>query len=209
MSTSKNPWDERYSSAEYVYGKLPNQFFKQQLDKLAPGVLLLPAEGEGRNAVYAASRGWRVEAMDSSTEARSKALALAAAQDVEIHYQTGNLLDLDYPENSFDCIALIFAHFQPEIRSAYHQKLATLLRPGGTLLLEAFSEEHAAYQKTNPNIGGPRQLEYLFSCKQLQNDFSMLSITHLQVVETSLSEGALHQGVGSVVHLLATKQQKP
>ena len=82
MSTSKNPWGERYSSAEYVYVKLSNQFFKQQLDKLAPGFLLLPAEGEGRNAVYAASRGWRVEAMDSSTEARMKALALAAAQGV-------------------------------------------------------------------------------------------------------------------------------
>ena len=61
MSTSKNPWDERYSSAEYVYVKLSNQFFKKQLDKLATGVLLLTAEGkaETRSTPQVGAGGWR------------------------------------------------------------------------------------------------------------------------------------------------------
>jgi hypothetical protein len=39
-----------------MYGTTPNEFFKQQLDLLEPGNILLPADGEGRNAVYAASQ---------------------------------------------------------------------------------------------------------------------------------------------------------
>ena len=51
----KDFWNERYDEESYAYGNSPNVFFKQQLDKLKVGSLLLPAEGEGRNAVYALS----------------------------------------------------------------------------------------------------------------------------------------------------------
>tara|TARA_R100001377_G_C3182541_1_gene107226 strand:+ start:629 stop:811 length:183 start_codon:yes stop_codon:yes gene_type:complete len=44
------------------YGTEPNDFFKQQIDKLKPGKILIPEEGEGRNAVYAASQGWKLMA---------------------------------------------------------------------------------------------------------------------------------------------------
>nr|WP_234406801.1 hypothetical protein [Prolixibacter bellariivorans] len=43
---SRTMWDERYAAEEYVYGTSPNQFFREELAKLAPGRLLLPAEGE-------------------------------------------------------------------------------------------------------------------------------------------------------------------
>ena len=49
----KEFWNERFSSEEYIYGTEPNLFFKSELDKRTPGDLLMPAEGEGRNAVYA------------------------------------------------------------------------------------------------------------------------------------------------------------
>ena len=74
----KDFWNERYASTEYVYGKEPNQYFKQILCSLSPGKILLPAEGEGRNAVYAASLGWQVYAYDFSERAYKKAMALAA-----------------------------------------------------------------------------------------------------------------------------------
>ena len=55
-------WNERYSSREYVYGERPNSFFKEQIEKVSiPGKLLLPGEGEGRNAVYAARLGWQID----------------------------------------------------------------------------------------------------------------------------------------------------
>ena len=73
----KNFWDERYKAKAYVYGKEPNQYFAEKLRELEPGKILLPAEGEGRNAVFAARQGWEVSAFDSSSEGRKKAFLLA------------------------------------------------------------------------------------------------------------------------------------
>lgn len=91
MNEDVNPWDIRYANAQYVYGTEPNQFFKHNIDMLLPGKILLPAEGEGRNAVYAAQQGWMVDAMDSSIQARHKALYLAEKKNVSITYQLGTL----------------------------------------------------------------------------------------------------------------------
>ena len=65
-------WDERFSADHYVYGKEPNQFFKDQIEHLEPGKALFIGEGEGRNAVYAASKGWSVDAVDISAEAKKR-----------------------------------------------------------------------------------------------------------------------------------------
>ena len=51
-------WNDRYSKDEYAYGEEPNRYLKEQLEKLAVGKILFPAEGEGRNAVFAAKLGW-------------------------------------------------------------------------------------------------------------------------------------------------------
>lgn len=64
--TMKDFWNERYSHEKLAYGAEPNEFFRNQLQHLRPGKLLVPAEGEGRNAVYAAQQGWQVTAFDFS-----------------------------------------------------------------------------------------------------------------------------------------------
>jgi hypothetical protein len=48
-------WNDRYSKDEYAYGEQPNNFLREELEKLKPGTILFPAEGEGRNAVFAAA----------------------------------------------------------------------------------------------------------------------------------------------------------
>ena len=74
-------WDSRYDTDHFVYGIQPNRFFASQIDKLPPGTILLPGEGEGRNAVYAAAVGWEVDAFDQSRIASEKALGFAALKD--------------------------------------------------------------------------------------------------------------------------------
>lgn len=63
-------WDKRYAEEGLAYGDAPNQFLRRELDQLDPGLLLLPAEGEGRNAVWAAVNGWKVHAYDTTREPR-------------------------------------------------------------------------------------------------------------------------------------------
>ena len=67
-------WDERYANEEFVYGKLPNKYFKEKIVELSVGKALFAAEGEGRNAVYAATLGWEVTAFDQSLSAKKKAI---------------------------------------------------------------------------------------------------------------------------------------
>src|SRR5678816_3069114 len=89
-------WNERYSKEEFAYGQQPNNYLKEQLEKLAVGTILFPAEGEGRNAVFAAKLGWTVSAFDISIEGKNKALRLADANHVMIDYQVGELENLDF-----------------------------------------------------------------------------------------------------------------
>ena len=96
--TAVDFWDARYEGETYAYGTEPNAYFRQQLDALPPGRLLLLAEGEGRNAVYAAKRGWQVTAVDFSDEGRAKALRLAVAQGVRLDYQVADLTALGWQQ---------------------------------------------------------------------------------------------------------------
>lgn len=79
-------WNTRYAAEEYVYGEKPNAYFKDMIDGLPPGRVLVPGAGEGRDAVYAATLGWQVVAFDLSSEGRRKALQLASRHQVHIDY---------------------------------------------------------------------------------------------------------------------------
>lgn len=195
-----NFWNERYSTKEYVYGTEPNEFFKQELKKLLPGKILLPGEGEGRNAVFAAKQGWEVSAFDSSFEGKRKAENLALKNNIEIDYQISDYETTNFKPEEFDVIALIYAHMNPTKRTEYHKRIAAFLKPGGTLILEGFSKK----QITN-NTGGPKNIEMLFSKKNLLNDFN--SFQKLNCIETDIhfNEGLFHQGKASVIRILGHK----
>lgn len=199
-------WDERYSKKEYAYGVEPNVFLKEQLEKLNAGKILFGAEGEGRNAVFAARRGWKVSAFDISPEGRKKALQLAETNQVEIDYQVGQLPDLNFKPEQFDAIALIYAHFPPSIRSEYHKLLSKTLRKGGIVILEAFSKDHLEYREKNPEVGGPKDLDSLLSIEEIKADFEDYEILELEQKEIELKEGLYHNGKGSVIRFVGRKK---
>ncbi|MHB1279313.1 MAG: class I SAM-dependent methyltransferase [Bacteroidia bacterium] len=199
-------WNERYRSEAFAYGEEPNEYLKEQLKKLNPGSILFPAEGEGRNAVFAAKHGWKVSAYDISSEGKKKALRLAEANKVSIDYQVGALLEGMYEPGQFEAIALIYAHIPAEIRSGTHKILNSLLRPGGILVFEAFSKNHLAYIAKNEKVGGPRELSLLFSIDELNTDFANFDIIELAEKEIELKEGDFHNGTGSVIRFVGRKR---
>src|SRR6476646_424795 len=152
-------WNERYSKDEFAFGKQPNNYLKEQLEKLNPGTILFPAEGEGRNAVFAATLGWTVSAFDISVEGRNKALRLAQKNNVTIDYQVGELQNLNFTTEQFDAIALIYAHFPAGIKSLYHKTLNKYLKKGGFIIFEAFSKSHIEYITKDEKVGGPKDID--------------------------------------------------
>lgn len=199
-------WNERYSQKEFAYGEEANLFLKEELLKLACGKILFPAEGEGRNAVFAAKNGWDVNAFDLSIEGKKKALLLAEKHLVKITYELGELEKLDYIQNQFDALALIYAHFPADIKSKYHKILSNFLRPGGIIIFEAFSKHHIEYRKKNPAVGGPNDLSMLFSIEEIKADFDGFDILLLEETEVELHEGLYHNGVGMVIRFVGRKK---
>jgi hypothetical protein len=198
--TMQNQWDERYASQEYIYGTEPNRFLKEKLDQLKPGKILFPAEGEGRNAVYAASLGWTTDAFDQSAEGRTKALKLAELKNTSINYYLLSLADWHPEPDQYDCIALIFVHLPDALRRQVHQAAIIALKPGGLLILEAFT-----VNQLPRSSGGPKTTELLFTREQLELDFANLIEVDLLETQVELDEGPLHHGLAEVINLTGHK----
>jgi D-arabinose 1-dehydrogenase-like Zn-dependent alcohol dehydrogenase len=195
-----NLWDSRFNGEDFLYGKEPNEFFAGFISQLSKkGKLLLPAEGEGRNAVFAAKMGWEVTAIDSSAVGRDKALKFAKDEGVEINYEIFDLSNFETYPAQYDLIALVFGHFASDIRRDLHYKFIKSLKKGGHLLVEAFAKE-----QINNNSGGPKDIDMLYSLPMLTDDFSELSILKLCQEKVFLNEG-LHHGWAAVVRFIGEK----
>ncbi|MFY0672132.1 MAG: class I SAM-dependent methyltransferase [Bacteroidia bacterium] len=193
-------WNERYGADEFAYGTLPNTFLKEQLASLTPGEILFPAEGEGRNAVFAAKKGFNVSAFDMSTAGQAKAKQLAASQKVEIDYKIARLQDFNFGESQFDLIAFIYVHMGPDIRKLVHQKAIKSLKKGGKIILEAFNPMQLGNES-----GGPKNKDWLFSKQQMINDFDGLHFQVLEEKQIHLAEGPFHNGMANVIRVVAVK----
>jgi hypothetical protein len=195
-----NIWNERYSKVEYIYGEKPNVFFAAQLNKMQNGTIILPCEGEGRNAVHAAAQGWIVKAFDSSDAGKTKAIQLAVKKGVAIAYEIADAVFVNYPENSVEAVALIYAHFPPASRTQIHHKAISWLKPGGKIIVEAFNPD----QLQNAS-GGPKDVSMLYTEEILRGDFQELNIELIETLQTTLQEGKYHQGKADIIRLVGSK----
>jgi cyclopropane fatty-acyl-phospholipid synthase-like methyltransferase len=203
----KEMWNERYSSNEYAYGTDPNVFFKTSIEKhKIKGRILLPAEGEGRNAVYAAQQGLDVTAFDISEEGKKKALRLGELQNVNFKNEIGDFLKMDFAENWFDAAAIIHAHFPPNISSVYHKKVSNLIKPNGKFILEGFSKNNLHLREKNPKIGGPNKIDMLYSEEEIMKDFSDFEVLQLEELEIELNEGKYHKGIAKMIRFIGKKK---
>lgn len=195
----KKFWNERFGQSEFIYGKAPNEFFVNQLRELKIGNILLPAEGEGRNAVYAAVKGWKVSAFDFSEEGRKKALQLASEYEVGFDYQILPAEEFNTTEK-FDAVALIFAHFEGEERSLLFQKLEDCLKPRGKIIMEVFSKN-----QLGRTSGGPKNLDLLYNKDEIVALFPNIEFKVLEETKVMLQEGSHHLGESIVIRAVGVK----
>lgn len=199
----KQFWNERYAEKEFAYGKEPNQFLKENLHKLPEGKILFVAEGEGRNAVFAAQNGYEVVAFDYSESAKNKALTLARERNIRLDYLVSDVMEVPLEPESFDAIVFIFAHFPAVFRKQAYQKLVSFLKPDGKVLFEAFEKNQLQFTS-----GGPKELAMLFSEDEVREEFPSINFDFLKTAIIDLAEGPYHQGKGAVIRFIGTKHEK-
>jgi len=147
-------WDDRYRSAGRLWSGQPNAQLVAQAAGLPPGEALDAGSGEGADAIWLASRGWAVTAVDVSAVALERAAAHAAAQGDEIagriRWRREDLLSWDPGPQRFDLVSAQFMHLpSPELESV-HRRLAAAVRPGGTLLIVSHHPDDL-----HANVGRP------------------------------------------------------
>ncbi|MEY2556855.1 MAG: hypothetical protein QOE34_280 [Verrucomicrobiota bacterium] len=193
-------WNQRYDSGEFVYGTEPNTFLAQNA-RLLIGPVLCLAEGEGRNAVFLASLGLEVLGVDGSEVGLAKAQKLAASKGVAIRTEVADLATYEPPENFYGSVVSISAHLPGDIRKRLHRLVERCLKPGGIILLEAYTKAQIAR-----DTGGPKDPDMLMARVDIEKEFPNCEPILSQEIEREIVEGQFHTGLASVVQFIARKK---
>ena len=196
-----NSWDEKYGAPGHYYGTEPNGFLHEHHSAIpAGGNVLCLAEGEGRNAVFLAQRGYRVLAVDQSPVGLRKAEALAAERGVHIETIVADLADYRIARGHWDGIVSIWCHLPQPLRTNVHRQVVAGLRSGGVFLLEAYTPAQLNY-----GTGGPKSVDLLPTLAELRTELGELDLVHAVEREREVHEGQGHFGLSAVVDIVAVK----
>ncbi len=193
-------WDERYSQPGYVYGTEPNEFLVAASGRIPPGPVLSLGEGEGRNAAYLAGLGHRLVAVDQSVVGLAKARRLASERGLEIETLAADLEGFPIEPGAWAGIVSIFCHLPRSVRVPLHAAAVSGLRPGGVLVLEAYTPH-----QIGRGTGGPRDPDMLVSLADLRVELAGLELVHARELERDVREGLYHTGIASVVQVVGVR----
>lgn len=189
-------WNERYGKPGYAYGTEPNEFLVAVAPDIPQGKVLCLGEGEGRNAVYLASLGHEVVAVDQSDVGLAKAQKLAAERGVKIQTIAADLGEFKIEPKSWQAVVSIFCHLPSALWARVMTVAVAGLVPGGVFALEAYTPDQLKY-----GTGGPREPERLLSLETAKATLTGVHWKIAREIERDVTEGAYHSGRAAVVQL--------
>jgi 2-polyprenyl-3-methyl-5-hydroxy-6-metoxy-1,4-benzoquinol methylase len=196
-------WNKRFDTPDYIFGKAPNAYLEDQAKRhLKKGnAVLCVADGEGRNSVWLAKQGMRVDAFDLSEVALSKAIKLAKEEAVHVQFSLASSDSWDWQPNQYDAVIGIFIQFaDPAMRARLFTQMVSTLRPGGVLIVQGYTPKQLEFK-----TGGPSILEHLYTEDMIRTLIGDLEIIDLSVYEKMLSEGPKHTGMSALLGLVTRK----
>jgi SAM-dependent methyltransferase len=154
-------WDRKYDGAELRWGAPPNEVVVEFCTSLPRGRALDLACGEGRNALWLATRGWEVDAVDFSTAALSKAVKVAATATASIRSRVrwvhADVTTLT-PERNYDLVVIAYLHLSRTERENVLATAVRALKHEGILVIVGHHSDNV-----KNGVGGPQDVEILYS----------------------------------------------
>lgn len=193
-------WDERYSIDEYLFGKEPAQALLRNEEHLVSGgTTLVIADGEGRNSVYLAKKGFKVTATDNSIVANQKAKSLAVIENVQVDYRLEDFFDINWSEKNYDNVIGICFQFVPHhLIDNVLMDLRSATKKGGTLLIHGYTPTQLKY-----GTGGPKDKSLMYTKNTFTNLFHESEIFKLEEYEAIINEGIGHSGRSAMIDFIA------
>lgn len=136
-------WEERWSQALREHGdrvaqRPPNAHLTAEVGDLRPGLALDAGCGHGSDALWLATRGWQVTAVDFAATAlafaRSWAEAMGPAVAGRVEWVEADLATWAPRPDAYDLVVCLYVHVAGSIEEMV-QRMATGVACGGTLFL--------------------------------------------------------------------------
>jgi SAM-dependent methyltransferase len=196
-------WEQRFSVGEYLFGERPNAYLASKAALLTRGSRALSiADGEGRNSVWLAERGLRVDAFDFSPTAVAKAERLALSHGVRVGFNVSEILAWNWAPCTYDLVAAIFIQFaSPGVREKLFPLIQQTLKPGGLLILQGYRVEQLQY-----GTGGPPEADHLYTEPMIREALKDMDIVELRCYDEHVDEGKGHAGISALMGVLARKR---
>lgn len=137
MTVGEEYWEPFYRDGRAGWSGNPNALLVEETAELAPGTALDLGCGQGDDAIWLATRGWRVTAVDISATALALAADRAATAGVTeaIEWERHDLA-VSFPSGSYDLVSCAFLHSPVEMpREQILRSAAAAVAPRGTLLI--------------------------------------------------------------------------
>lgn len=195
-------WNQRFKEDAYIFGTEPNAWLREHAQVWQPGQrVLCVADGEGRNSVWLAGQGLKVDAFDVASVGVAKARRLAADKGVTVNFSVSDCDAYPWPLEAFDGVAAIFVQFaDPAMRARLFANVRRSLKPGGVLVLQGYTPRQLDYK-----TGGPPQLSHLYTEAMLREAFADFELIDLRDYEAELTEGDRHTGRSALIGLVARR----
>jgi SAM-dependent methyltransferase len=196
-------WDERYAAGRQ-WSREPNRFFAEAVGALAlaPGRAIDLACGEGRNALWLATLGWDVTAVDFSAVGVERGRAMAAEDGVHVSWVVADLAGFDLGFGAWDLVAHVYLHWPTAEREPFLQGLTASLAPGGHLVL-------VGHDRTNieQGHGGPQDPDVLTTPDELAALFASAGLDGLdaRIVTREVLLDASHLGTAQEAEPVVTQ----
>ncbi|MEM8768742.1 MAG: class I SAM-dependent methyltransferase [Pseudomonadota bacterium] len=194
MPSSRERWDNRYAARPDVWSRGPNARLVAEVQNLSPGRALDAGCGEGRNALWLASLGWQVTAVDYSRVAIDK--ARARDRDLKIDWQVADLVALAPASRVYDLIVVLYLHTSEAERAHWLPKLIDATAPGGTFFYLGHDPRNI-----EEGHGGPQDPALLPDAAAISAALTGFEVDVATVVERTVNEDPGHGSPGSGIAL--------
>jgi len=194
-------WDQMYDKG--TYGEDPNETLVENSSKITSGGAILSiGEGEGRNAVWLAKKGFRVKCVDISSVGLERLSSFAKKSGVEMLLTTevADLSDFNFEcDGGWDGIISIWCHLPSTLRRKVHASIVSSLKSRGVFIAEYYTPSNIGR-----GTGGPQNVDMCVTAQVASEELSGLDLNIVEK-ERIVSEGIYHNGLSAVIQIVGVK----